>query len=135
MNWRLVLVLVVAILIALFATFIVSYLIHGGSQHPNYSKEAVLDASIAIGLPLAMVGSNRLKRAGYTKYPMRHMLSSSIFTMALLVVPFPKPVRHVVLEYGFCLFYVLIAVMLPLSFYLTHKQKRSSTETTVADAS
>ena len=66
---------------------------------------------------------------------MRYILCSGVFTFALIFLPLPKQVRHVVLEYGLCLFYALIAAMLPLSFYLSHKQKESSTEITVADAS
>jgi hypothetical protein len=50
-------------------------------------------------------------------------------------MPLPKSLRHVVLEYGLYLFYALIAGMLPLSFCLKHKQKKLSTESTVADAS
>jgi hypothetical protein len=123
-------VLLLAILIASFATFIVFHLIFSGSHHPTYFREAVL----VITFLFAFVGSDKLKRAGYRKYPMYHILCSFIFFIILVVLPLPKSVSHVVLEYGLYLFYALIAGMLPLSFCLKHRQKKPSTESTVADA-
>jgi hypothetical protein len=130
MNRRLVLVLFLALLIASFATFIVFHLLYSGSHHPNYLTEAVL----VVAFLFVFAGSEKLKRAGYRKYPIYHILCSFLFITALAVLPLPKSVRHIVLEYGLYLFYALIAGMLPLAFYLDHKQKKSSTESTIADA-
>jgi hypothetical protein len=130
MNRKLLVVLLLAFLIASFATFIVFHLIFSGSHHPTYFREAVL----VITFLFAFVGSDKLKRAGYRKYPMYHILCSFIFVIILVVLPLPKSVRHIVLEYGLYSFYVLIAGMLPLSFYLSHKQKKPKTEPTVVDA-
>jgi len=66
---------------------------------------------------------------------MRYILCSFVFTISLIFLPLPKSIRHGVIEYGFYLFYALIAGLLPISFYLDRKRKRSSTEPTVADAS
>jgi O-antigen/teichoic acid export membrane protein len=130
MNRKLLVVLLLALLIASSATFIVFHLLYSGSHHPNYLREAVL----VIAFLFVFAGSEKLKRAGYRKYPMYHILCSFMFITALAVLPLPKSARHIVLEYGLYLFYALIAGMLPLSFYLDHKQKKSSTESTIADA-
>jgi hypothetical protein len=134
MYWRLTVIVVIAFSILIFVSFAMFKLLY---PHGITAQQLFHDAAIVIALPLSMAGSNKLKRAGFGKFPMRYILCSGIFsfaTMFLLFLPLPKSIRHVVLECGYYSFYVLIAGMLPLSFYLSHKQKESSTETTVADA-
>jgi hypothetical protein len=125
-------VLVMAFLIASFATFIVFQLISSGTHH--YLENAVQ----VIAFLFSFAGIDILKRAGYKKFPMRYIICSGIFTFALiflLFLPLPKQIRHIVLEFGPYLFNALIAGLFPLSLYLKYKENKSSTETTVADAS
>jgi len=134
MYWKLTVVAVIAFSILIFVSFAMFKLLY---PHGITERQLFHDAAIVIALPLSMAGSNKLKRAGYRKLPTRYILCSGIFsfaTMFLLFLHIPKPIKLVVLECGYYSFCVLIAGMLPLSFYLSHKQKKPKTEPTVVDA-
>jgi hypothetical protein len=131
MYWRLTVIVVIAFSILICVTFAMFKLLY---PHGMTAQHLYNDVAFAIAFLFALIGSGKIKRAGYKKYTLYHLLCSFIFTIALIVIPFPKSVRHVVLEYGIYLFYVLIAGLFPLSLYLKYKQKKSSTESTIADA-
>jgi hypothetical protein len=137
MNRRLTVVLVLAFSIAIFATFIVLRLIYGngGSHHHNFIRDIVLGIAFMLGI----AGIEIMKSAGYRKITKYFLVYSFAFVIAffvlILVLHLARSVSNIVVGIVYYSWYAALAGLFPLSLYLKFKKKRSSIQTTVADAS
>jgi len=133
-NMRILVVLVLAFSVAIFATFIVFHLIHSGSHHQNFIEDIVF----AIAFLLGIAGMEILKRAGYRKITKYFLVYSFAFIIAffvlILVLHLTKTVSYIIVGIVYYSWYAALAGMFPLSLYLKYKKKKSSTESTFADA-
>lgn len=135
MNWRLTVVLIVAFSIALFATFMVFYLISRGA-HLSYhtlTRDVVMGISGAFG----SLGFSQLKRAGKRKLAWVFIGSAlTLICISLLCAPlFRRPLSEYVADFIVCPGYLLFAAQLPLALYLNRKQSYSASQPTVTKVS
>ena len=119
---------------------------HSGAKFPGFDHFITMETTI-LALATAKVGLDELSRGGYTKA--RRTLKRWIivlFVTPLILIPAsvffvpstwytPGSIWVSILGNSFFPFTVLSLATLPLALYLNHKQKESSTEPTVADAS
>jgi cation transport ATPase len=134
MNRNLIVVLVAAFLIASFVTFIVFRLINSGPHHKNIIEHIVQ----VIAFLLCFSGIEIMKSAGYrriTRYYLVYTFAIVIASFVLiLVLHLARSVSYILAEIDYYSMYAALAGLFPLSLYLKYKLKKSSTESTVADA-
>ena len=134
MNKRLALVLLIALSVMLFATFIVYRLISSGSHHHNFTWDVISLFAFMLGI----AGSTKLKRDGYEIILKYFFLCYIILFISsvLIALIFLHSTRsgRLVVEIVYYSWYAALAGLFPLSLYLKYKLKKSSTESTVADA-
>ncbi|MGD0939429.1 MAG: hypothetical protein ABR905_06915 [Terracidiphilus sp.] len=127
-------VIIVAFSVALFATFMVFYLI---GRDPHYNHHSLIrDAAMGVGLVFGAVGGEKLKRGGNKK------LASFLFRSALIclcvspfvIFPFKRPISEYGSDFIFCAGSLLFGAQFPLALYLNRKQNSSRSEPTIADA-
>jgi general stress protein CsbA len=99
------------------------------------SQRFIMNVIEAIALSMGFVGLNKFKQDENRN--ISHLLLGCAFIWAaicsFLLVIFKKSMwDH--FDLLFCGFLILIAAQFPLALYLNHKQKKSSTESTVTDA-
>jgi hypothetical protein len=101
----------------------------------------VIGAFQVIAWSMGVAGSDELNRCGFDKIRI-NLFRGSLWSLALpiilLGVGFLFKVKfssiHVWVVLLSCPFWLLLISSFPLALYLTHKQKNSSTEHTIADA-
>jgi cation transport ATPase len=135
MNSKTRVVLILALLIAIIATFIVFHLIYGngGPHHHDFYRDIVQGIAFMFGI----AGIEILKNSGYRKITKYFLVYSFIFFIALIVLGLflhYTRLAIIIVEYVYYSWYAALAGMFPLSLYLKYKKKKSTSQSTVADA-
>jgi len=134
-------IIILAFSFVLLLTLILFYLLYrvdSGSHHHDFNRHVIF----CIALISCFAGLNKLNRDGFGKITKYYVRCSVIFVISFLVLilvliyflPFSKRVGTLVIEIVYYSYLAAIAGMLPLSFYLKHKQKKSITESIITDA-
>lgn len=137
MYWKRMLLIALVISVAIFALFIA---FHWNNPDWHFrSKTFIEDAAIAIALALGMAGNQELDRGEHRR--VRRITRNILivwFSISLLLFGITRlyktTVFDFVLDYLMYVLWLLFAAIFPLALYLNRKQKKSSTESTVADA-
>jgi hypothetical protein len=103
----------------------------------NFNSHIFIEnALLAIAAALGWIGFEELDRGGYRN--VRRILRKCliIWLVIWIISIFPSIYFKIdfVFYYSMYLFWLLLAVPFPVAVYLNHKQKKSGTEATVADA-
>jgi uncharacterized membrane protein (DUF485 family) len=122
--------------------FMVDYL--RGKTQPLGTHPFFFCLILVVGMSMGMVGFDELKRRGHRKVRRNLLICLTILLIFPLILAFTQIHMHwkiigkdftdVYWSIPFIPFYVLAVASFPIALYLNHKQKKSSAESTVADA-
>jgi hypothetical protein len=117
-----------------FLTYWLEKLMYHDAQ--RYSiHQFILDIIVVVSASLGLVGYAELKRSGDTKIRRILMVSLGISPITFLLLISLKFGSDLAIKISFYELFALIASPFPLALYLNRKQKQSTPQTSVANAS